>query len=165
MSSVEQLKYWFAQNRARVRDEYFEFLRFKSISADPAFAPEVRRCGAWVRDYLTTKTGMKAELIETAGYPLVYAEDLRAGKGAPTVLLYGHYDVQPVDPLPLWYSDPFEPTERQGKVYARGGGGRQRPDFLCDARLTRAERAGKKTPRESQSVHRRGGRVGERGFK
>ena len=63
---------------------------------------------------------MKAECIETEGHPLVYAEDLRAGAEAPTLLVYGHYDVQPVDPIELWKSDPFEPTERDGLVYARG---------------------------------------------
>lgn len=120
MSSLESLKKWFEKHRAKVQEEYFHFLRFKSISTDPTFAPEVKKCGEWVRSYIAQNTALKAELIETKGYPLIYAEDLRAGPKAPTVILYGHYDVQPVDPLELWHSDPFVPTERNGKVYARG---------------------------------------------
>lgn len=146
MSSLEQLKQWFNQHRAAVRDEYFEFLRFKSISADPAFAPDVKKCSGWVRDYLVKKTGMKAELIETAGYPLVYAEDLRAGPKAPTVLIYGHYDVQPVDPLALWHNDPFDPTERQGKVYARGAVDDKGQIFYAMLALRALKELGKKLP-------------------
>jgi acetylornithine deacetylase/succinyl-diaminopimelate desuccinylase-like protein len=117
---LPQFKKWWDQNRHQIQNDYFDFLRFKSISTDPSFESEVRRCSAWVRDYLEKKVGWKAELIETEGYPLVYAENLQAGPQAKTVVIYGHYDVQPVDPLELWKSDPFEPTIRDGKVYARG---------------------------------------------
>jgi acetylornithine deacetylase/succinyl-diaminopimelate desuccinylase-like protein len=120
MSNLAQMKKWIDQHRAEVREDYFHFLRFKSISADPAFAAEIKRCAEWLKSYIGKKTGMNAEVIETEGYPLVYAEDLHAGPSAPTVLIYGHYDVQPVDPLELWLSDPFEPTERNGNIYARG---------------------------------------------
>lgn len=120
MSSLHQLKQWFAQHRDSIREEYFSFLRFQSISADPAFASDVRSCAKWLLDYLIHQVQMKAEWVETEGHPLIFAEDLRAGPDALTVLIYGHYDVQPVDPLELWDSDPFEPTIRNGKVYARG---------------------------------------------
>lgn len=120
MSSLDLLKKWMEKNRAEVREDYFHFLRFKSISTDPAYAKDVRACAEWLKNYIVSKTPMKAEVIETEGYPLVYAEDIRAGPGAPTLLMYGHYDVQPVDPIALWHSDPFEPTERNGKIYARG---------------------------------------------
>lgn len=120
MSSLIQLKQWFNAHAKQIKEDYFTFLRFPSISADPSYALELKACAAWVKDYLTKYCAMKAELVETAGYPLVFAEDLRAGKGAPTLLAYGHYDVQPVDPLELWKSDPFQPTERDGKIYARG---------------------------------------------
>ncbi len=120
MDSLVQLKKWMEQHRASVREDYFHFLRFKSISADPVYASEMDRCAEWLQSYIAKKTGMKAEVIETRGYPLVYAEDLQAGPEAPTLLAYGHYDVQPVDPLELWESDPFEPVERNGKIYARG---------------------------------------------
>ncbi len=120
MNLTDQLKKWIEQHLAQVREDYFQFLRFKSISADPEFAPEMAKCAHWLQHYIASKTEMKSEVIPTVGYPLVYAEDLRAGPSAPTVLLYGHYDVQPVDPLDLWKSDPFEPVERDGKVFARG---------------------------------------------
>lgn len=120
MSSLAQLRKWFDQHKTQIQEEYFHFLRFKSISTDPSFSKDVIACAHWVKDYIGKKTGMKAELIETEGYPLVYAEDMRAGPNAPTLLIYGHYDVQPVDPLELWKSDPFEPTVRDGNVYARG---------------------------------------------
>jgi acetylornithine deacetylase/succinyl-diaminopimelate desuccinylase-like protein len=119
-NSLEQFKEWAKKSRDEIRSDYFHFLKFPSISADPAYAKDVETCAEWLRDYIEKKTGMRAECIETEGYPLVYAEDLRAGPDAPTVLVYGHYDVQPVDPLELWKSDPFTPTERNGLVYARG---------------------------------------------
>jgi acetylornithine deacetylase/succinyl-diaminopimelate desuccinylase-like protein len=116
--SLAEFQSWAAAHRDRFREEYFEFLRFKSISTDPAFEKDVRNCAKWLSDYVAKYTGMKTELIETEGYPLIYAEDV--GRDAPTVLVYGHYDVQPVDPIELWKSPPFEPTIRDGKVYARG---------------------------------------------
>jgi acetylornithine deacetylase/succinyl-diaminopimelate desuccinylase-like protein len=120
MPSLDLLKKWLEDHCASLREDYFSFLRFKSISTDRNFAPEMDACAKWLLDYFIKKVKMKAELIPTEGYPLVYAEDLRAGPQAPTVLIYGHYDVQPVDPIELWQSDPFQPTERNGKIYARG---------------------------------------------
>jgi len=119
-SSLQQLKKWAEKNRAAIREDYFRFLQFPSISTDPEYAKEMILCADWLCGYIAKHTGMKAECIKTEGHPLVYAEDMRAGKEAPTVLVYGHYDVQPVDPLELWKSDPFEPTERNGLIYARG---------------------------------------------
>ena len=84
MSSLEQLRKWAEQHRAAIREDYFHFLRFKSISADPAFAKDMKACAEWLRDYISKTTDMKAELIETEGYPLVYAENLSAGPNAPT---------------------------------------------------------------------------------
>lgn len=120
MSSLAELKKWFASHADEIKNDYFSFLRFQSISADPAFQNEMQSCAEWVKNYLKKHCGMASELIETPTYPIVYAEDLRAGKEAPTLLAYGHYDVQPVDPIQLWKSDPFEPVERDGKIYARG---------------------------------------------
>ncbi len=120
MSSLELLKKWMQKHRSEVREDYFQFLRFKSVSADPGYAAEMRRCAGWLQSYIEKHTSLKAEVIETEGYPLLYAEDLSAGAGADTILAYGHYDVQPVDPIDLWDSHPFEPIERNGKIYARG---------------------------------------------
>src|SRR5689334_10343482 len=99
MASISQLKQWLDEHRSSVREDYFEFLRFKSISADPAFAPEMKRCANWLVQYIGKNTGMSSKEIETETYPIVYAEDLSKGPSAPTILVYGHYDVQPVDPL------------------------------------------------------------------
>lgn len=95
-----------------------ELLRIPSISADSKFAPEVRRAAQWIVDHLGSM-GLQAELIETAGHPLVYAET-PAVPGAPVALVYGHYDVQPPDPLDKWTTPPFEPTIRKGRIFARG---------------------------------------------
>lgn len=96
-----------------------ETLRIPSISADPAYAADVRRCAEALRDHLAGIGFETAELHETPGHPVVYAEH-RAGDDRPTVLVYGHYDVQPPDPLDLWTSPPFEPVVKDGKLYARG---------------------------------------------
>ncbi len=102
-------------------EELFEWLRIPSVSADPAHAEDVRRAGEWVCDFVR-RAGGEAELVATGGQPLAIGE-LRASNGnadAPTVLLYGHFDVQPPAPLEAWGSPPFEPTVRDGWVYARG---------------------------------------------
>ncbi len=95
-----------------------EFLKIPSISADPAYREEVRRAALWLKAYLEG-LGFRTELHETPGHPILYAERLLDPK-APTVLVYGHYDVQPPDPLELWTTPPFEPTLKEGRLYARG---------------------------------------------
>jgi acetylornithine deacetylase/succinyl-diaminopimelate desuccinylase-like protein len=101
--------------------ELSEWLRIPSVSADPAHAADVRRSGEWVCEWVRAAGG-KAELVETDTHPLAVGE-IRASSGAadaPTVLLYGHFDVQPPAPLDLWESDPFEPEIRDGWLYCRG---------------------------------------------
>ncbi|MBS0625971.1 MAG: dipeptidase [Verrucomicrobia bacterium] len=110
---------WVEQNSDRIQREYFEFLRYKSIGTDPAFKNDTIACAHWAKDYLS-RAGLKTELIETVGFPIVWGEDMRAGPDAHCLLIYGHYDVQPVDPIELWQSPPFEPEIRGGQVYARG---------------------------------------------
>src|SRR5687768_15225319 len=95
-----------------------ELLRIPSVAADSKYHPDVKRAAAWVAQQFQS-LGLKTELIETIGQPLIYAES-PAVPGAPTVLVYGHYDVQPADPLGEWISPPFEPTVRNGNIYARG---------------------------------------------
>ncbi len=99
-------------------DDYFEFLRFPSISTASEHAGDVRACGDWLVGKLGGM-GMSVELHETPGYPVVVARNAHR-EGLNTVLIYGHYDVQPVDPLELWDSGPFEPELRDGRVWARG---------------------------------------------
>jgi acetylornithine deacetylase/succinyl-diaminopimelate desuccinylase-like protein len=100
-------------------EELKEFLRIPSISTLPESKKEVERCAKFVAGNLK-KIGMsRVEIFKTEGHPLVYAEWLGA-PGKPTVLVYGHYDVQPVDPIELWNTPPFEPTSKNGKIFARG---------------------------------------------
>jgi acetylornithine deacetylase/succinyl-diaminopimelate desuccinylase-like protein len=101
-------------------EELSELLRIESVSADPEHADDVRRAAEWVRDFIRNAGG-EAELVETETFPLVVGEIRASGGGdAPTALVYGHFDVQPAAPLDEWASPPFEPTVRDGWVYARG---------------------------------------------
>ncbi len=118
MVTVEELRKWYETHRETILENYFSLLRFKSISADPAFTDEMGRCALWISDYLKN-LGMDVELWETSGHPVVFGST-SYDPSKPTVLIYHHYDVQPVDPLELWKSDPFDPEVRDGKVYARG---------------------------------------------
>ena len=99
--------------------ELFDLLRIPSISTDPAHATDVRRCAEWVAARLTSAGVPEVEIMETPRHPVVYGA-WRPHPGRPTLLIYGHYDVQPVDPIDLWTTDPFEPTRGDGKIYARG---------------------------------------------
>lgn len=120
---------WFTENEIRLRQDFVQFLRLKSISTDPAYAGECRRTAEWLQERLQ-KMGMTAVLLENSGNPVVFAEYKRKGGEGPTVLLYQHYDVQPVDPLELWESDPFEPVWKEGKVFARGASDNKGQCFL-----------------------------------
>jgi acetylornithine deacetylase/succinyl-diaminopimelate desuccinylase-like protein len=108
-----------ASNYSRFREELFEFLRIPSISARSEHAPDCRRAAEWFADRARA-AGLTTEVLETGGHPAVVAEWRGAPAGAPTVLIYGHYDVQPVEPLDLWTTPPFEPEIRDGRIYARG---------------------------------------------
>jgi acetylornithine deacetylase/succinyl-diaminopimelate desuccinylase-like protein len=106
-------------NRDRYLEELKDYLSIPSISALPEHAADVRRCADWTADQMRRIGLQSVRLEETPGHPVVYGEWLGA-EGAPTILFYGHYDVQPVDPLNLWTSPPFEATVRDGEIYARG---------------------------------------------
>jgi acetylornithine deacetylase/succinyl-diaminopimelate desuccinylase-like protein len=106
------------RDKATYLEELKDYIRIPSVSTDPAFEAEVRRCAAFVIAHMRT-AGLTARLIETEGYPLAYGEWLGA-PGKPTLLFYGHYDVQPVDPIELWRHDPFEPTEEGDELVGRG---------------------------------------------
>jgi acetylornithine deacetylase/succinyl-diaminopimelate desuccinylase-like protein len=99
-------------------DTFFEYLRFPSISARPDHAPDVRRCAEWLSSLLAS-WGLDSAVRETGGAPVVLARNA-IDPDKKTVLLYGHYDVQPVEPLDLWTTPPFEPAVRNGLIYARG---------------------------------------------
>ena len=99
-------------------EDYYSFLRFPSVSTDEKYAGKVRDCAQWLSKKLTT-IGLESKVVPTAGHPIVWARNEHK-KNRPTVLLYGHYDVQPPDPLELWESPPFEPVLKNGYVFARG---------------------------------------------
>src|SRR5215467_14529010 len=106
-------------NEERFLEELKEFLRIPSISTLPEHRGDIDRAAQFVADGLLNAGMENIEIIPTAGHPLVYADWLHA-PGKPTVLCYGHYDVQPADPLEEWKSPPFEPTVRDGNIYGRG---------------------------------------------
>ena len=105
-------------NRQRYIDELFEFLRIPSVSTYSQHAVDIRMAAEWVQGQLD-RLGLQAKIYETERHPIVYGE-YRSGKDRPTVLIYGHYDVQPPEPLDEWLTPPFAPTIRDGYVYARG---------------------------------------------
>ena len=106
-------------NRDRYLDELKQYLAIASISALPEHANDIRHAAQWTADALTAAGMENVRLLETPGNPVVYGDWLKA-PGKPTILFYGHYDVQPVDPLNLWTTPPFEATIRDGEIYARG---------------------------------------------
>ncbi|MCX7682118.1 MAG: M20/M25/M40 family metallo-hydrolase, partial [Anaerolineae bacterium] len=107
------------QHRARFLAELEEFLRIPSISTLPERRPDVERAALWLRERLLEAGFPVVRLIATPGHPVVYAEWMVAAE-APTVLIYGHYDVQPPDPVELWHTPPFEPTIVGEDIFARG---------------------------------------------
>src|SRR6195952_5622285 len=116
---MQVIKQYIEDNKQRLLDELFELLRFPSVSADPKYAPDVLNAADYVAKKLTDAGADNVEVCKTAGYPIVYGEKI-IDASLPTVLVYGHYDVQPPDPLELWKTPPFEPTVRDGRLYARG---------------------------------------------
>jgi len=116
---MQTIKQYVEDNKQRLLDELFDLLRFPSVSADPKYKPEVLKTAEYVAQKLQQAGAEKVEVCQTAGYPIVYGEKI-IDASKPTVLVYGHYDVQPADPLELWKTPPFEPTIRDGKIYARG---------------------------------------------
>src|SRR5581483_9101201 len=106
-------------SRERILSELMDFAAIPSVSTDPAHAADIDRAARWVADALTAAGPFEVRVMPTARNPIVYAEWLGA-PGKPTVLIYGHYDVQPPDPLEKWHDAPFSPTLRDGKLYARG---------------------------------------------
>jgi acetylornithine deacetylase/succinyl-diaminopimelate desuccinylase-like protein len=106
-------------NQDRFLEEYLDFLRIPSVSSLPEHAPDVARAAEWVAERMRKAGIENVEIMQTGGHPVVYGDVMHA-PGKPTVMIYGHFDTQPVDPVNLWKSPPFEPEIRDGRVYARG---------------------------------------------
>src|SRR5437588_5220099 len=104
--------------RADYLEDYYSFLRFPSVSTDEKYSGNVAECADWLVKKLTD-IGLETKLVPTAGHPIVWAKN-KHQPGRPTIMIYGHYDVQPPDPLELWTSPPFEPVLKNGYVFARG---------------------------------------------
>ncbi len=118
MPVSRDLDAFFTANQPRIRDELFELLRIPSVSARSEHNVHTARAAEWVATAMR-EAGLQATVHPTPGHPVVIGE-WRGAPGVPTVLVYGHYDVQPAEPLELWESPPFEPTVRDGKIFARG---------------------------------------------
>src|SRR6188472_1385758 len=106
-------------NRARFVAELIEFVRFASVSAGPKHTRDISNCAAWLAAHLRRAGLDRVRVLPTRGSPIVYADWLHA-PGRPTVLIYGHYDVQPADPISEWQSPPFEPVVRGDNLFGRG---------------------------------------------
>ncbi len=116
---MQSLDIYLSGNRQRFLNELLDLLRIPSVSADSKYQADVARTAEWIRDRLIEAGAEQVRICPTAGHPIVYAEKIINPK-LPTVLVYGHYDVQPPDPLDLWHSPPFEPIIKDEKIYARG---------------------------------------------
>lgn len=117
--TANDLTEYLMRHQFRNEEELFDFLRIPSVSAQPSHNADTRRAAEWVQGALE-RAGLSATVYDTPGHPVVVGEWRGASENAPTVLVYGHYDVQPPEPLELWTSPPFQPTVRDGRIYARG---------------------------------------------
>ena len=115
---MQQVKAFLDENADTFVEELKDLLRIRSVSADSSLKPEMQKAAQFVNDQLAA-CGLDSEIVQTAGHPIVFGSWEHAA-GAPTVLVYGHYDVQPPDPLDAWITPPFEPDVRDGHIYARG---------------------------------------------
>jgi len=116
---MHEAKTYLKANTDRFLSELFDLLRIPSVSADPKYKNDVLRTAEAVKEKLIAAGADNVKICPTAGYPIVYGEKIM-NSFLPTVLVYGHYDVQPPDPLNLWTSPPFEPVVRNEKIFARG---------------------------------------------
>ena len=116
---MEKVKNYIKENEQRFLDELFGLIRIPSISSESAHKPDMIKAAEYWRDSILKAGADKAEVMPTEGNPIVYGEKI-IDKKKPTVLVYGHYDVMPVDPIELWHTDPFEPVIKDGKIWARG---------------------------------------------
>ncbi|MCH9811608.1 M20/M25/M40 family metallo-hydrolase, partial [bacterium] len=109
---------WFKEKEEQIWKDFFAYLSIPSISTDKAYREDVLRAGAFIEERLH-RLGMKISKWEDVGTPIYFAEKV-VDPSYPTILIYGHYDVQPADPLDEWESEPFKPEVRDGKIFARG---------------------------------------------
>ena len=116
---MQEIDNYIKSNEKRFLDELLDLLKIPSVSADPKYKADVARCADEVKKRMEEAGMEKVEICPTKGHPIVYGEKI-IDPEKPTVLIYGHYDVQPPDPLDLWTSGPFDPVVKDGLIYARG---------------------------------------------
>ncbi|QND44463.1 dipeptidase (plasmid) [Rhizobium lusitanum] len=116
----KEWQHFLRQNREKDIADLLEFIRIPSVSAQPALLPEVHRAARWVANRLKVAGIADAEVLDTGAHPVVFGSWMGAGNHKPTVMIYGHFDVQPAEPIELWTTPPFEPEIRDGKIYGRG---------------------------------------------
>jgi acetylornithine deacetylase/succinyl-diaminopimelate desuccinylase-like protein len=161
--SVASLQNWYSKHEKEIIDDFFAFLRFKGISTDPHFKDDCINTALFLRDYLT-KIGMNVTLWENPGMPVVFAEH-KVGSNRPTVLIYQHYDVQPVDPIELWNTDPFEPKLVGGTVFARGASDNKGQCFATSCGFKSRIGDVQRSKCQHQAFYRRGGRIRRRRYR
>ncbi len=116
---MKDLKNFIETNKEKFLEDLFELIRIPSISSKESHKDDMYKAANWIKDYLIKDGADMAEVLDTEGHPVVFGEKI-IDPSLPTIMVYGHYDVQPVEPLDLWESEPFEPEIRDGKIYARG---------------------------------------------
>ena len=113
---MENDQKYLTENREKFNNDLLDFISIPSIAALPEHSKDVQRAAAWLKERMLKAGIENVELMDTGGQPAVYGDWLHAGSDKPTVLIYGHYDVQPVDPLELWDIDPFKPIIKANKI-------------------------------------------------
>lgn len=119
LKEVDALRAEWSKRKEKWLQDYMTFLRFPSVSTDPMYKEDVLACCEWLADYVRN-IGFDVEIWPTSGYPVIFASHMKAGPDQPTLLIYNHYDVQPVDPIEEWHTLPFEPYVKGNEVMARG---------------------------------------------
>jgi acetylornithine deacetylase/succinyl-diaminopimelate desuccinylase-like protein len=142
---TDSVEGWIAKNRDVLWNDYLDLVRIPSVSAKPDHAEHVKRAAAWVAERCRRIGLENVEIWQEGGHPAVYAEWLHA-EGAPTIVIYAHFDVQPPEPLELWTTPPFEPTVRNNRVYARGASDDKAGLFISLAALEAWMRAEGRLP-------------------
>ena len=117
---MKEILHFIESEKERFLSELVDFLKIPSVSSKQEHKSDMENCSQWLIAHIKSIGFKDVRLYTTIGHPIVYAQWLEAGEDAPTVLVYGHYDVQPVDPIELWNSPPFEPVIKNGKIWARG---------------------------------------------
>ena len=120
MSNLDSAIVYAKENQEEFLEDLISYLRISSVSTLPEHEPDMQRAAKWTADQLLEFGFESVAVMPTSGHPVVYGEWLKAGTDVPTILFYGHYDVQPPDPLDLWISEPFEPQVRGDNIFARG---------------------------------------------